>query len=169
MLSNIEIKARVRDPARKRELAQRLTQAPPAVFQQRDTFFPCANGRLKLRELSTTEGELIFYRRLDAPGPKRSDYFIAPAKSVESLRALLTAALGVGTVVEKTRVLYLAGETRIHLDSVAGLGSFVEVEVVLAHGQSIEEGSRRARDVMSALEINEADLIDCAYADLLER
>ena len=167
MPSNIEIKARVADPTRKRELAERLVQKPPTVLQQHDTFFPCTNGRLKLRELSPTEGELIFYRRPDTAGPRQSDYSIHPTNSPASLRALLTAAFGVGTVVVKTRLLYLVGETRIHLDSVVGLGSFVELEVVLSPEQSAEEGRRVARDLMLALEIDQADLIDRAYADLL--
>ena len=167
MPSNIEIKARVADPARKRELAERLAQAPPIVLQQHDTFFPCPNGRLKLRELSPTEGELIFYRRPDAPGPRQSDYSIHPTKSPASLRALLTAAFGLGLVVIKTRLLYLVRKTRIHLDSVVGLGSFVELEIVLSPNQSAEEGRGVALQLMSALEIDEADLIARAYADLL--
>ena len=80
---------------------------------------------------------------------------------------LMLVAFGIGAVVIKTRLLYLAGETRIHLDSVAGLGSFVELEVVLAPGQSAEDGRRVAHELMSALEIEQADLIDRAYADLL--
>ena len=168
MPSNIEIKARVADLARKRELAERLAQTPATVLQQHDTFFPCQNGRLKLRELSATQGELIFYRRQDTPGPKKSDYSIHPTKSPASLRALLTAAFGIGQAVNKTRLLYLVGETRIHLDLVVGLGSFLELEVVLTPDQSPEEGRRVAYELMSALEIDQADLIDCAYADLLE-
>jgi adenylate cyclase class IV len=168
MPSNVEIKARVTDLARKRELAERIAQVPPTVLEQRDTFFPCANGRLKLRELSATKGELIFYRRPDGPGPRQSDYSIFPTSSPESLRAILTAAFGAGKVVTKTRLLYLAGETRIHLDSVVGLGSFVELEVVLGPNQPVEEGQARARDLMTALEISETDLVNCAYADLLE-
>jgi len=167
MPSNIEIKARVADLARKRELAERLAQTPPTVLQQHDTFFPCQNGRLKLRELSATQGELIFYRRQDTPGPKKSDYSIHPTKSPASLRSLLAAAFGLGPVVIKTRLLYLVGKTRIHLDSVVGLGSFVELEVVLSPNQSAEEGRGVALQLMSALEIDEADLIDRAYADLL--
>jgi adenylate cyclase class IV len=167
MPSNIEIKAPCADLSRKRELAERLAQTTPQTVRQRDTFFPCPNGRLKLRELSPAQGELIFYRRTDAPGPKESNYSIFPTNSPASLRALLTTALGAGTEVRKTRLLYLVGATRIHLDEVAGLGSFVELEVVLDRGQSVEEGEREARELMSALEIDDADLIDCAYADLL--
>jgi len=168
MPSNIEIKARVTDLARKRELAGRLTQTPPAVLKQHDTFFPCPNGRLKLRELSATEGELIFYRRTDALGPKESNYSIYRTSSPDSLRTLLVPAYGAGKVVIKTRLLYLIGQTRIHLDSVVGLGSFLELEVVLGEDKSVEAGQREADELMAALEIDPADLVECAYADLLE-
>ena len=168
MPSNIEIKARVTDLARKRESAERLTQTAPTVLEQHDTFFPCPHGRLKLRELSPTDGELIFYRRTDAAGPKESSYSIYRTNSPESLRALLTSAYGAGKVVIKTRLLYLVGQTRIHLDSVVGLGSFLELEVVLGEDKSVEAGQREAGELMSALEIDQADLVECAYADLLE-
>ena len=69
----------------------------------------------------------------------------------------------------KTRWLFLVGQTRIHLDEVVGLGSFLELEVVLAADQSPDEGHRIARGIMAALEVREADLIDCAYADLLAK
>ena len=169
MPSNIEIKARVADPARKRELAARLAGTPPTVLHQQDTFFPCANGRLKLRQFSESRGELIAYQRADVSGTKQSDYLVYPTASPQALRATLANALGVGVVVTKTRRLFLVGQTRIHLDEVETLGSFLELEVVLADGQQPEDGHRLARELMAALEVTDADLIDCAYADLLAR
>ena len=169
MPSNIEMKARVADPKRKYALAERLAGAPPTALQQEDTFFPCAQGRLKLRQLSAVHGELIAYQRADVSGTKQSDYLLYHTSAPAALRATLTSALGRGVVVTKTRLLFLAGQTRIHLDEVAGLGSFLELEVVLAEGQPSDEGHRIAREIMAALEVNEADLIDCAYADLLAR
>ncbi len=135
MPSNIEIKARVADPARKRTLAERLALSPPTVLHQQDTFFPCANGRLKLRQLSDSHGELIAYHRADVSGTKQSDYLIYPTTTPAALRAALASALGIGVVVTKTRRLFLVGQTRIHLDEVENLGSFLELEVVLADGQ----------------------------------
>ena len=169
MPSNIEIKARVTDPDRQRVLAERLAGAPPTRLHQEDTFFPCANGRLKLRQFSDAHGELIAYRRADVRGTKQSDYLLHRTDAPAELRAVLAGALGVGTVVTKTRLLFLVGQTRVHLDEVVGLGSFLELEVVLAEGQSPDDGHRIARDLMAALEVREADLIDCAYADLLAR
>ena len=167
MPSNIEIKARAEDLARKRELAGRLADGPPEVIRQQDTFFPCIKGRLKLRYLAEDRGELIAYRRADVAGTKQSDYLLSRTTEPEALRAVLAEALGTGTVVTKTRLLYLVGQTRVHLDEVEGLGTFLELEVVLADGQAVEEGHRIAREIMAALEVREEDLVEGAYADLL--
>ena len=167
MPTNIEIKARVADPERKRHLAENLAGSPPTILHQEDTFFPCAQGRLKLRQLSETHGELIAYQRADVAGTKQSDYLLSRTDKPAELRAVLADALGTGMVVTKTRRLYLVGQTRVHLDEVKGLGSFLELEVVLGDGQCPDEGHRIAREIMTALEVGEADLIDCAYADLL--
>ena len=169
MPSNIEIKARVADPAHKRELVARLADTAPTTLHQEDTFFPCRQGRLKLRQLSGDHGELIAYQRADLSGTKQSDYVLVRTDAPAELRAVLASALGTGTVVTKTRLLYLVGQTRVHLDEVAGLGSFLELEVVLADGQLPAEGHRIARELMAALEVTEADLVDRAYADLLAR
>ena len=87
MPSNIEIKARAEDFARKRELAERLADGPPETIRQQDTFFPCASGRLKLRRLAADRGELIAYRRDDVAGTKQSDYLLYRTAEPEALRA----------------------------------------------------------------------------------
>jgi adenylate cyclase len=167
MPSNIEIKARLRDPAGTRALVEKLSNTPAETIEQHDTFFPNPHGRLKLRQFSPGAGELIFYTRADIAGTKQSDYAIAPTSAPEHLRAVLSAALGVEQTVTKTRLLFRVGQTRIHLDSVVDLGSFIELEVVLGADQPPEEGHRIAQELMSVLDIRESDLLDCAYADML--
>jgi predicted adenylyl cyclase CyaB len=167
MPSNIEIKASVRDFARTTALAAALSDAPAVTIEQHDTFFASSVGRLKLRQFSPDKGELIFYSRANVAGTKQSDYLIARTDSPTDLLAVLSAALGAQQTVIKTRKLFQVGQTRVHLDSVAGLGSFVELEVELRPDQPPEEGHRIARELMVALEIQESDLIEGAYADLL--
>jgi predicted adenylyl cyclase CyaB len=166
MPSNIEIKARVSDLSRIAAIAEALSGSPAITIEQHDTFFPAAHGRLKLRQFSRGKGELIFYSRADIAGTKQSDYLIAPTGSPATLLAVLSAALGTRQTVIKTRKLFQVGQTRVHLDSVAGLGSFIELEVELRPDQPPEEGHRIARELMVTLGIEEGDLIEGAYADL---
>jgi len=167
MPTNIEIKARVSDPAKTRALVAAISDTPPQMLRQRDTFFRCAHGRLKLRETSAGHAELISYTRPDSAAAKQSDYEISPVAEPESVRSVLARSLGVMQIVVKTRILYLVGQTRVHLDSVDGLGEYLELEVVLRPGQTRAEGEAVAADVMRRLGIRDDDLCATAYADML--
>lgn len=167
MPSNIEIKAKLADFATTRRLVEAICDTPPETLTQRDTFFRCSSGRLKLRELGGGRSELIAYARVDIAGIKQSDYEVAPIADPEGMKRVLRAALGETAVVEKTRVLFLVGQTRIHLDRVTGLGDFLELEVVLAPGQSAADGEAIASDLMQQLEIPGTALLATAYADML--
>jgi len=169
MPANVEIKARLSDPAHVRSFLESLTGGPPQIIEQEDTFFPVANGRLKLRLLGLGRGELIAYRRTDAAGPKVSEYLVVPTTEPALLREALAAALGVRGTVRKTRLLYLVGQTRVHLDTVERLGEFLELEVVLRSGQPVSEGEAIARDLMGRLGIDSSELLQEAYIDMLER
>ncbi len=166
MAVNVEWKARASNPQRQRQLAEQLSDRPPEVLQQEDTFFHVPQGRLKLRQLSPDRGELIFYQRPDQAGARESVYSLVPTAAPVALRDLLAQALGIRAVVRKRRVLYRVGQTRIHWDEVEGLGTFLEVEVVLAAGQSAEAGEQIARRLQQQLEVADRDLISCAYVDL---
>ena len=168
MPSNIEIKARVRDFSAMKDRAESLSDTPVQVIPQEDTFFNTPQGRLKLRVLAPDQGQLIFYTRPDQEGPKRSEYHISHTSDPENLRQVLALAYGIRGVVRKTRYLYLAGQTRIHLDDVEGLGQFMELEVVLREGQSDAGGRAIAEGLMADLGVESSDLLERAYMDLLE-
>ena len=169
MAKNIEIKANARNLARTLILAEQLADGPALKIHQEDIFFNCQDGRLKLRVFSPESGELIGYRRPDQSGPKSSDYEISPTNDPEGLFQVLERARGVRGKVRKKRTLLLAGQTRIHLDEVEQLGHFLELEVVMKPGQMVEDGQCIARNLMQALEIQDDDLIEEAYIDLLEQ
>jgi adenylate cyclase class IV len=62
---------------------------------------------------------------------------------------------------------FLVGRTRIHLDIVEGLGHFLELEVVLCEGESVQAGVREAEELMQRLSVEPSQLIGRAYVDLL--
>lgn len=167
MNRNIEIKARVYDLKSVVRRTEAVADKGPFIIDQEDTFFHCPKGRLKLRRLSDSEAELIFYDRPDGTAPKECRYIRSSTSTPDELHDILSSSLGVRGVVRKRRLLYLTGQTRIHLDEVEGLGQFAELEVVLEPGQTAADGTRIARDLMGRLKIEESDLLDKAYIDLL--
>jgi homotetrameric cytidine deaminase len=127
---NVELKALDPDPARSLAVCRDLGAEDRGVLRQRDTYFRARAGRLKLREEKPGEATLIQYERPDAAQARESRYRLTPAPDPDALRAALDAALGRLVVVDKERHLLLWDGVRIHLDTVQGLGSFVELEGV---------------------------------------
>src|SRR5260370_31020786 len=165
-MQNIELKARCTDLDAVRRRLVPLGIPLARRMRQVDTYFIVPHGRLKLREIDGGEAQLIQYHRPDATDARASDYVIVPVPVPASLTEALARALGVRTGVDKQRDLYLWRHTRIHLDEVAGLGSFLELETVVTD-QTHDEAERECREVQAALEIREEGLVAGSYSDLL--
>ncbi|MBC7365042.1 MAG: class IV adenylate cyclase [Candidatus Aminicenantes bacterium] len=169
MPANVEIKARLKDFSAMKEKVEALSQQPGQVLTQEDVFFHTSRGRLKLRLINGQQAELIFYDRPDQQGPKFCQYELFTTDQPERLKKVLSAALGERGVVRKIRYFYLAGQTRIHLDRVEGLGDFLELEVVLQPGQTEAEGQTIAFELMKSVGLGSESLVEAAYIDLLEQ
>lgn len=167
MPSNVEIKAAVHNMQHLMQRAGELSGSEGTIIRQQDTFFTVEKGRLKLRNFMDGKGQLIFYERPDTDGPKLSNYSISPTADPEGLTKVLTDAMGMVGQVTKERHLFMVGQTRVHVDTVEGLGHFMELEVVMKEGQSTEEGVSIAHKLMEQLGVKEEDLIEGAYMDLL--
>ena len=167
MARNVEIKARIESIEALLPRALACADGPPEPIAQDDTFFSCTQGRLKLRVFADGRAELIAYERVDASGPKTSDYAITPVADPDALRATLARALGTSGRVIKQRTLLRVGRTRVHLDRVEGLGDFLELEVVLHEGESADDGVAEAHALLRRLAIDGAQLVAGAYVDLL--
>lgn len=167
MPRNIEIKARLDNIAAVEPLVAALATAGPTLIVQDDSFFTCAQGRLKLRRFADGSAELIAYQRPDQAGPKTSTYVRTPVADPASMAEALAAACGRLGRVQKHRTLYLAGRTRVHLDEVQGLGPFLELEVVLADGEPEAAGVAEAEAWMARLGLARSALVEPAYLDLL--
>ena len=167
MPRNIEIKTRIASVAALLPRARALADGDAELIEQDDTFFNVPQGRLKLREFADGSAELIHYQRADTPGARASDYLRLPVAQAAAMRQLLARGLGIQSRVRKRRFLLLAGQTRMHLDDVQELGTFLELEVVLGDGQSDAEGHEIAERVMAELDLAMAPRLGGAYLDLL--
>jgi adenylate cyclase class IV len=165
---NLELKAVDPDPAATRAAALAHGAEEAGVLRQRDTYFHAVQGRLKLREIEGATAELIAYARADRDGPKVSTYRIVPVFDPPALAAALHDVLGTRVVVEKERTLLQWRTVRIHLDRVAHLGSFLELEAVAGPGGITPEVAK-VDELRTVLGIADDRLVATGYADLLER
>jgi predicted adenylyl cyclase CyaB len=169
MPTNIEIKAILTNRAAAEAAAGRLSDTAPETIYHEDFFFACDRGRLKLRILAPDRGELIRYERSDVADARESRYLIARTPDPQILKDILSTTLDRVGVVKKTRILYLIGQTRVHIDEVQELGDFLEFEVVLRPGQSEFEGKNIVTALLAEFGIVQKELIAEAYVDLLAR
>lgn len=163
----IEIKARSDNHS---DIRKKLKDQK-AVFigtdHQIDTYFKVNFGRLKLRE-GEIENHLIHYKREDKSGPKESDVTLFNSNPKSSLKKILTNALGVLAVVNKTREIYFINNVKFHLDTVIDLGSFVEIEAINTEKNNEKEKLlEQCQFYLSLFNILEKDLIPVSYSDML--
>ncbi len=143
------------------------------LVRQRDTYFAVPSGRLKLREIDEggeRSAELIGYSRPDVAGARWSQYYRAEFSpgQIASLAQMMERAIGVRVVVEKRRVVVIHRHTRIHLDQVEQLGSFVELETVMSGDLSETEAERELAEVAQRLGIEDLPVVGGSYSDLLD-
>jgi predicted adenylyl cyclase CyaB len=165
-MENLEAKFRCGDLAKVRMLALEAGAQAAGAFTQDDLFFPAPNTRLKLRRFEDGSAELIAYRREDRAGARISEYHRFRTDDPAALEAVLRHALGAGARLVKRRELLLYSHTRIHLDAVRELGTFVELETVI-RDQSRPDAEKELLMLIGRLELDREEELECAYADLL--
>jgi adenylate cyclase class 2 len=167
MHRNIEIKASVKD----HNFIRNKLFSYQAIFKgkdhQRDTYFKVPNGRLKLRQ-GNIENALIHYEREDKEGPKTSWVNIYPVTNGAVLESLLERALGIMIVVEKEREIFFIENVKFHLDSVQGLGQFVEIEAIDPDGSiGKQKLLQQCEQFLKSFAIHNKDLLKNSYSDML--
>jgi len=163
----VEIKALCSDPDRVRAFLQDNGARFVGEDHQVDTYFEVPDGRLKLRE-GSIENALIHYHRPDHAHPKRSDVNLYRTSRDSGLKDVLHASLKAWARVDKHREIWFIENVKFHLDRVANLGSFVEIEAISEDGTRSEHSLRDQCDAyMRALGIRPEDLLTSSYSDML--
>jgi len=166
---NVEIKAKSSHHEAIRNTLKQHGAIAHGTDHQIDTYFKVNHGRLKLRE-GNIENNLIHYQRANQAGPKSSKIILYKSNPDSSLKSLLTAANGVLTVVDKQREIYFIDHVKFHIDTVVGLGQFVEIEVIDASGtMAIDTLQDQCNYYKDLLNVSDTDLISESYSDLILR
>lgn len=165
MPTNLEIKAACPSVAKAKDVARAIGARYFGTLLQTDTYFRVRSGRLKLREIDGKQFELIFYRRANEKKIRYSEYIVLPLLDIRSAMPLFRSLYSVSAVVQKKRALFLYKNARIHIDSVNGLGAFIEFEVI------VNRGRKQARSLMQFLrrvfQIDPATLVAGSYGDMV--
>lgn len=164
-LLNFEFKAHLHDPDHVRTVLKRKRARFLGTDHQVDTYFSIPTGRLKIRE-GRIENSLIFYQRTNSARARRSNVEIMLLPRRNSVRAILSRALGVLAVVDKRRDIYFMGNVKIHLDRVRGLGTFVEVEA-MTHSGDIRKVRAQAAEYQKLFAISPRDIVPQSYSDMI--
>ncbi|MBX7227931.1 MAG: class IV adenylate cyclase [Chitinophagales bacterium] len=165
--TSIEIKAKCTHQEVIHELLTKHEAEFLGIDHQIDTYFKVPNGRLKLRE-GNIENFLIHYFRENKEGPKKSEITIFKNSPQSSLKVILEKALGVLTIVDKTRRIYYIENVKFHLDTIEGLGSFVEIEALDKSGVLSEaQLEEQCRKYLRLFNIQDNHLISKSYSDMM--
>jgi adenylate cyclase, class 2 len=164
MLLNLELKASIPSVELARVSARRCGAEFGGVLLQEDTYFRVAHGRLKLREIAGHGSELIYYERPDTSLERWSNYSTVAVTEPVGLKEQLSSALGVRVVVKKKRELFLLGGTRIHLDDVEGLGTFLEFEIPV---RDELEAFSQMNFLRAQFGIDDGSIFTPSYSDLI--
>jgi adenylate cyclase class 2 len=167
----IEIKARcARGPEIHEELLK-LGADFKGTDNQTDTYFKIEQGgRLKLRR-GNIENSLIQYHRANDAAPKQSNVNLhrpADLEETNTLEAVLRASHSILVEVKKNRQIYFIDNVKFHLDTVEGLGTFMEIEAIDSDGsKSVESLHAQCLKYISHFEIKDEDLLTHSYSDML--
>ncbi len=164
---NIEIKARCNNHEKIREILHSNNADFKGIDHQIDTYFKVPSGRLKLRE-GNIENHLIFYERENQTGPKQSNVILYNTEPASNLKEILTKSLGILVVVDKQREIYFIDNIKFHIDTVAELGTFTEIEAIDKDGSiGKEKLLEQCNKYMQLFGIDDKDLLSVSYSDLL--
>lgn len=164
---NIEIKARCNNQNEIRKILKSRKADFKGIDHQIDTYFKVSFGRLKLRE-GEIENYLIFYKRENKKGPKKSQIILFKSNPSSPLKQILVKSLGVLVIVDKKREIFFIKNVKFHLDVVKKLGKFVEIEAIDQDG-NIDKAKllEQCNYFLKLFKIKNKDLIENSYSDLL--
>lgn len=163
MPKNLELKIKIDslDDLKKRLKENRIGLRE--ILIQKDIYYSINEGLLKLR-IENSKSSLIYYMRNELSSKRWSDFEYVKFTSADAEK-FFNNFLKKEVIVSKVRELYIYNNTKIHLDKVKGLGSFVELETIVVKG--LKDAEVRFNHMISVLKLDTEKQIRASYKDLL--
>lgn len=162
----VELKARYEDLGKARALLSGAERV--GSFRQVDTYFSLGDRRLKLRSVQgKREGQLVYYERPDEGGVKESLVLLADLPDAAAVLDILRRAFPVKAEVRKVREVFRLEGVQVHLDSVEGLGKFLEFEKLVSGETERAAGRAQLETLVRYFQIDAEDVMASSYSDLL--
>ncbi|MFW5921704.1 MAG: class IV adenylate cyclase [Halodesulfurarchaeum sp.] len=171
----VEVKVRAAHETVRQEL-ESAGATPLGTVDQRDVYFDAPHRdfaardeALRLREETDAEGTtaVLTYKgpKLDRESKTRREHETAVGSPGALKEALEALGFEPAATVAKTRERFDLDGFTVVLDSVEGLGEFVEVETT-ATGESVEQAKNAVSDTLERLGLDPENGITTSYLEL---
>lgn len=164
-MQNVECKAELQDLPLARTIAASIGALTVETLVQTDTYYRVPDAKLKKRETVGHPTEWVFYNRPQRSKPKLSTFTLYPERMAHERFG--SQPLPVWVVVKKTRELWTYDGVRIHLDTVEGLGTFIEFEALVCPERSMTKAHEVVEFLRKSFGPAMGEPIACGYAELL--
>ena len=160
---NLELKIKLKSHRKSLKILNNIGAENKGFLNQKDIYYSIPEGLLKLRIENGNES-LIFYNRNELRKNRWSEFDYIKFSEYGSEK-LFNKIFETEIIVQKKRQLFLYNNTRIHLDTVKMLGTFLELETLVIKGKS--DAQKRFKHILNLLEIQDLPEIRKSYRDLM--
>ena len=168
-MKNIEFKAELRNIGLARSICLVMDARSMGVVLQTDEYVRVPEGRLKRRverneDTGTIREEWIWYDRADRTNARVSRWTSLDETQVAVRWPSLDRKIS--NIIIKRRELWRAGNVRVHLDAVAGLGNFLDMEGIVGIGDDPAATRLRVGTLIGKFRPALGEPVSGSYADL---
>ena len=161
---NLEIKVALTSHKKVKAVLKEIGAEFKGILTQKDIYYKSPGCLLKMR-IQNDRTELIRYNRVESGDTRWSDYDVI-LLSGKKVPDFFNNILKTETVVQKKRELWLYDNTRIHLDTVKGLGYFLELETLVLKGR--KDAEKRFNEMVKVLSLDFDRQIRSSYRNLMK-
>ncbi|MFG0257577.1 MAG: CYTH domain-containing protein [Phycisphaerales bacterium JB043] len=164
-MQSLDFKAELRDPEIARIVCNHLGAIQVGTTSSTERYFRVANGRLKQRIAPDEPNEWIFYHRPDRSKPRITHFSVY--SDPQARQRFGTQPLPIWLEFNRTREIWLVDWVRVNIDTIDGLGTFLEFEAVVSRNRNVASCHARFEQLRRHFEHAIGEPISSSYADLV--